>query len=430
MLRAFSITSATRIFRLLVGLGLTSLLGRYLGSQGFGEISVAMAIVSTLICIGELGLGRYTVREILVSADGEAATLGTTLGMRLRIGLVLFALLTAYVALIQPKGWLLIMIYGVQILTSPLTELLCWFEARGMVERLAVAQLLGFLASAVCIVIGVWQKLPLWYFAVTYVFECWSALAIALVLFHRHGGSVRLGHYSKYRALELFRRSWFELVSQLALLLLFRVDAIMVGSLRGEREAGLYSAAVRVSEVVYFIPAILASVSLSRLIALKKVDATAYQQRVVEYFSLSFIIALSCAGALVLGSPAVGWLFGPDFTGGSSILVVHAWSFIPYTIGVTRTQYLIAEDRLSVNLPSVATALVLNIGLNWMWIPRYGGLGAAWATLVAYSVAWVASSFVLPGAREVSGLMLRGIAEMPTSLALAWRQLRHSLSRV
>ena len=118
MLRAFSITSATRIFRLLVGLGLTSILGRYLGSQGFGEISVAMAIVTTFICIGELGLGRYTVREILVSADGEAATLGTTIGMRLRIAVLLFSVLVGYVIFAQPRGWLLIIIYGIQILSS------------------------------------------------------------------------------------------------------------------------------------------------------------------------------------------------------------------------------------------------------------------------------------------------------------------------
>ena len=34
-------------------------------------------------------------------------------------------------------------------------------------------------------------------------------------------------------------------------------------------------------------------------------------------------------------------------------------------------------------------AALLNLGLNWLWIPRFGLLGAAWATLLAYGVALV-----------------------------------------
>lgn len=37
---------------------------------------------------------------------------------------------------------------------------------------------------------------------------------------------------------------------------------------------------------------------------------------------------------------------------------------------------------------SLAAAL-LNLGLNWLWIPRFGLLGAAWATLAAYGLALI-----------------------------------------
>jgi O-antigen/teichoic acid export membrane protein len=429
MLRAFSITTAVRVFRLLVGLGISFLLGRYLGTQGFGQISISMAIVNTLICIGELGLGRYTVRELLVSPDGEAATLGTTIGMRLRVGVILFGLLCAYLAIVAPAGWFLVLIYGMQILTSPFTELLSWFEARSMAERVALSSLVGFAVSTACIIIGVWLAMPLWYFAATYVLECWCSLAVAAASFWRLGGRVRFGHYSPVRALELFGRSWFELISQLALLLLFRVDAIMVGALRGESEAGIYSAAVRVSETVYFIPSAIGSACIARLISLKQNGAASYQQRVIEYFSLSLIIAIIGASSLAVASPALPLLFGQSFTASSAVLVVHAWAFIPYCIGFARTQYLIVEDRLAVNLPCVLVALAVNVGLNWLWIPPYGAHGAAWATLVAYTIAWVASSFVLPGARDIGKLILRSITAIPAVVMQAQQRLSQAIAR-
>ena len=66
----------------------------------------------------------------------------------------------------------------------------------------------------------------------------------------------------------------------------------------------------------------------------------------------------------------------------------------------------------------------LLVALNWIWIPTYGGEGAAWATLVAYSVAWVLSSFTLPGTGDVARLIVRSVTRMPAFIAQSWRHLR------
>jgi Na+-driven multidrug efflux pump len=46
-----------------------------------------------------------------------------------------------------------------------------------------------------------------------------------------------------------------------------------------------------------------------------------------------------------------------------------------------------------------APALVINIGLNYLWIPKYGGVGAAWASNVSYTVGtigyWIIYSRIL-----------------------------------
>jgi PST family polysaccharide transporter len=142
-----------------------------------------------------------------------------------------------------------------------------------------------------------------------------------------------------------------------------------------------------------------------------------------DYFSLSLLVAGVCALLLAFGAPLLGWVFGEEFKEGSRILEVHAWSFIPYAIGIARTQYLTVENRLWVNLPSVAGALILNVVLNWFWIPTYGGLGAAWATLVSYGFAWVVSSFFLPSVgRDVGVMLSQATKQLPRFVMLLIRQ--------
>ena len=103
---------------------------------------------------------------------------------------------------------------------------------------------------------------------------------------------------------------------------------------------------------------------------------------------------------------------------------MHAWAFIPFCLGVARTQYLTAESKLWANLPSVLLALLVNIVLNFLWIPKWSGEGAAWATLVSYTVAWVVTSFMLPGVRPVAVLKLRSLVQLPRLVAEVIRRVQ------
>jgi len=424
MLRSFSVSVALRVTRLVVSLVITSFLARYIGQEGFGQLMVALAVVSVLLCISELGLQSITTRELVENEDGQWGTIGTTFFTRVITGAFIYAGLLLYVLVAAPSHWLLLVIYGSLLVTHAGTEIITWLVARHHLRQAAWTQLGGFLVSAVFIAVGIYFQAPVWYFACTYVLECWLTLALTLIVFRRCGGRLRLWRWSRARALGLLGESWYELVSQLALLLLLRMDTIMVEALRGAEEAGIYGAAVRVSEVVYFIPIILAGTCLPSLIALRGRDPIRYRERFADYFALSLVLSVPFAGVLTMAAPyIVAVLFGTEFNASTPILMTHVWAFIPYALGIARTGYLTAEGRLWVNLPSVVIALGLNALLNWLWIPTYGGLGAAWATFIAYSVAWVGSSLVLPDARDSARLMWLGLVRLPSLLThfRSWR---------
>lgn len=431
MIGMFSTSVMLRFVRLALNVALISVLGRYLGEGGMGRLLAAQAVIAVLLCVAELGFARLTVRELVRDQADEPRVLGATFFSRLVIGVALLAGLCLTTGGMAPEERLLLLTYGLLLPTHAFAELGSWMEGRRMVARNAWIQLWAFLAGALMMGIGVWLRLPLVFFPLAYVAECWATSLLQMRIYRRSGGRFSDWRWDRRRTFTLLRESWPELGAQLALVLLFRLDTIMVQLLRGSEEAGVYGAAVRISEVLYFVPTALAGVVLPQLIELQKHNRPQYERRFADYFGMTLVLAVVGAAGLAIASPLiVDWLWKGAFTGSAAILAIHAWSFIPYSLGIARTQFLAAEGRLWVNLPSVLLAVGINVLLNWLWIPRWSGLGAAWATLISYTVAWVATSFVLPQARPVAALHGRSLVQFPRLLGECWQQVRaRSLAR-
>ena len=421
----FSVSVMLRFVRLGLNVLIIAMLGRYLGEGGIGKLLTAQAIVSVLLCVAELGFARISVRELVRDPADEHRTLGAIFYTRLMVGTVMLATLGLLSLGMPDEERLLLLTYGLLLPTHGFAELGSWLEAKGQIKVAAWAQLWAFFAGALIIAFGVFMKAPPLVFALAYVAECWMTAFFLMGRFHALGAHMSRWWWSSKRALELLRESWPEMVAQLALVLLYRIDTIMVKAMRGDAEAGVYAAAVRVSEVLYFIPVALASVALPQLLVLQARNRKLYEGRFADYFGVSLVISI--LGAAFLQStagPIIAFLWQGQFSGSVDILKVHAWAFIPFCLGVARTQYLTAESKLWANLPSVLLALLVNIILNFLWIPKWSGEGAAWATLVSYTVAWVVTSFMLPGVRPVAVLKLRSLVQLPRLVAEVVRRVQ------
>jgi O-antigen/teichoic acid export membrane protein len=77
-------------------------------------------------------------------------------------------------------------------------------------------------------------------------------------------------------------------------------------------------------------------------------------------------------------------------------------------LGVASSQYLIIEGLTQVSLQRTAIGAVVNVVLNVLWIPDYGAIGAAWATLISYGIA---TFWLIQGPRSFTcmRLMARGL---------------------
>jgi len=67
------------------------------------------------------------------------------------------------------------------------------------------------------------------------------------------------------------------------------------------------------------------------------------------------------------------------------------WSEIAIFFGGTLSNALFAEGLQKFVLMTTVVGAVINVALNLVLIPRWGAMGASWATVIAYGLSWTAA---------------------------------------
>jgi len=242
-----------------------------------------------------------------------------------------------------------------------------------------------------------------------FIFFVWIALAEAIVsalalaaLFEIVGFGITKLSASFSRAKELLADSWSLILSAFAISIYMKIDQIMLGQMIGNESVGIYSAAVRISEVWYFIPlAIIGSVFPSIMKAKMECERK-YKMRMQQLFDAMVWLSLLVCFPLAFSSEyIVVLLFGELYQEAGLVLAIHVWASLFVFLGVATSRWLIAENRQILNLQRTTIGAIANIILNYVLIPRYGAVGASIATVVSYGMVSIMSDLLSKDTRPV-----------------------------
>ena len=103
-------------------------------------------------------------------------------------------------------------------------------------------------------------------------------------------------------------------------------------------------------------------------------------------FDVLLLIALSLAIPITfLARPLVTLLYGESYIAAAPILTIHIWAGLFAFMRQLFSRWLILEGLLKYSFFSHAFGAVVNVILNLLLIPRFGGTGSAVATLCSYA---------------------------------------------
>jgi O-antigen/teichoic acid export membrane protein len=162
-------------------------------------------------------------------------------------------------------------------------------------------------------------------------------------------------------------------------------DRFFLVKLTDTSEVGLYSVGVRVASAMVLLLTAFRMAWPAFAYSIKSDD----EAKRTYAWVLTYLVVLSTwiATALALLSPwLVDWLTAPQFSSASRVVgplsfaAVSFGGFIVLSIGIGRAR------RTQFNWVITGVAAVVNVTLNLALIPSYGMMGAAVATVAAYTV--------------------------------------------
>jgi len=377
--------------RMALGFVVTICLARYLGAENFGLLSYCMALVALLSFLPSLGLETVVRRELLLH-PGQADNILSTVA-RLRLGAALLAGMVLVVLLWwRPDGegreqWLLLLL-GLTLLQPAITVPELYLQSRNLMKKSAMALGIAAVVAAAMRMGMILAQAPLVWFGLPAVVEMLCAWLGLAGFARKEGLRWWCGGYSRERARHLLADSWPLLLSGAAVLLYLKIDQVMLRHLSGAPEVGIYVAAVRLSEAVFFVPGAVIVALLPSWAEASRLGGEHYMrylQRVYDGLAaLAYGFALPVA---LLAGPLITWLYGPAFAPAGPVLALHVWAALFVFMGMVRSQELNFAHANRITLWTTLVGASANLGLNAWLIPAHGAIGAAFATVVSYALA-------------------------------------------
>lgn len=393
---------------------------RFLGPDQFGVFGYAQSMVNIAAVIASLGIDNIIVRHLVVDPAKRNEYLSAAALLRFGAGLLFVFLATIHwlMSASSDRSALLLVIMMLSVPMNAIFVLALDLQAIVASKYVVFARTCQSLIGSTLRLSSALLKLPLVAFAWISTFEALLFTTLLVVCHGRATQSVRLKFPQASTLMLLVREGWPLLLAGVSIILYMRVDQVMLKAMRGDLETGIYIAAVRLSEVLNFIPVVVCSSVYPAIVKAREVDSLKYVARTQLLCDGLYLVALVFALVFTfLARTMVQLLFGDAYLAAVPVLQVHIWSTIAVFLGIASTQWLLAEGLQFVTLISTAIGLLANLLLNFFLIPAYGALGAAIATTISYTLVVFAGPLLTPRAHPSLKILLKAVC-----LHWAWRR--------
>lgn len=358
------------------------------GAEQYGLYAAIFSFTFVFNILLDLGLTHYNNRAIAQNPTEVARNFSNLTGLKFFLGIIyLFvSLILGYFLKYTSTAFNLLLILSInQFLASFILFLRSHLSGLHLFKSDSVMSILDkILMIASCGVLlfgGVMNRdFTVQDFALAQMGSYLLASFIGFLLVLRRAGGFRLNlSFGSY--LEDLKKSLPYALLILLMALYTRVDNIMVEQISGAFENGIYAQAFRLLDVVnqvsYLIGVLLLPI-FARMFSNKQ-DVTALSKLA---FSLIIIGTLGVAISAVSSAEGImNFLYVDEVSRSTSVFKILILSSIAFGATYVFGTLLTARgDIRSLNVVAL-TGFGLNIILNFILIPKYGAIGAAWATV-------------------------------------------------
>lgn len=412
---------ATTVFNNILAVLASVVVVRHLGPEQYGVLAFVVSYMSFFQILTSLGIDTVIVRDVARRPEQAADLVGAAIGLRMVLSVLTIGLLCAVAPTlgVDDRAWALAALASLSFLCSfyPLLLVLFTVELRVHVPNLVLAgwSLLYTASKLVIVALGGGVAALL----AADVLSSVVILALSTWISRRRSSLRPRLHVDLAVWAGLLKQGWAVALTGWLIALHYRVDQLLLYRFSGTTELGTYAVAVRMAEIWV----LLANVLMTSVFPLLARDYLADQDRMrrTSVLAYRYLYAVLCpiVAALILYPEFIATLaFGEAFSRAATPLTLLAVAEL-FVFGNSVTYNVFFASGLQRQAIWIAAgSVLLNAALNVAWIPRWGGAGAAAASLVSY-VSVPLLGLASNSLRQTSRLSLTSLVRPGAALAVS-----------
>ena len=385
----------SKVIQMILSFFISLLTARYLGPSNYGLINYATAYTTFFSALCSLGLNSIIVKELLDNPNDEGNVLGTAIGMKLASSLLSVICIIGISILFDHKDSLtvtVVVLCNLGLLLQIFDTIHYWFQAHLLSKYSAIINLIAYtVLSGYRIFLLATGKDVRWFAIGSSVDHL--VIAILLFILYKKKSNSNLS-FSTDRAKSMLQKSYHFILSGLMVSIYNSTDRLMLKQMLDETEVGYYSLAVSLCTMWTFVlVAIIDSMTPDILNHFKNDDIGLFNRRnkqlyAIVFYASIFVSVLFC----IFGGVIISILYGEAYLPAVTPLRAVTW-FVAFSyLGSARGVWIISYGHQKYLKYIYALAAVMNIVLNFIFIPIWNATGAAVASLITQ----ISTSLLLP----------------------------------
>lgn len=357
---------------------------RILGATEYGKFTFALAFVGLFAIFSDLGVSSITTREFAREREKEKEFPAVlSLKTLLSLGTLVLILIGSFFITSSPTIRGLIWILGVYIIVSGFTGIVfSFFRARQKMEYEAWAKILQALVISGAGFFVLFNFPTVKNLSFAYLFAALSTLIFILFFLHIKFQPIKF-EFNKIIWKNYLLMSWPLALAGVFGTIYGQTDSVMMGYWGQITQTGWYNAAYKIIGVT-LIPVALITASFYPALSKFFKESKEKLQKAWNYYMelMLFMAAPLVIGGIALAPRIIDFVYDPSYFPSIlafQILIIMAGiSCISTPFG----QALVVSNQQKKLFWVTLSGAIINVGLNFILIPKYSLYGAAFTTVV------------------------------------------------
>ena len=358
---------------------------RYLGAEGFGILSFALAFTGIFGVFSDLGLSTLTVREVARDKSLAGKYLGNIAVMKIILVVITFGLIALTINLLGYPEQTIKVVYlvALSVIFGAFSGMFnSTFQAYEKMEY----QSIGHILSSILMLAGALFAISEGFSVVGFASIYFIVSAVVLMC-----SFVVCVWKFVLPKIEVDWSFWKPTIKQalpfglsgIFITIYYWIDSVMLSLMQGNEVVGWYSSAYRLIAILIFIPSIINITVFPSMSRFHISSESSLRLMCEKYLKFMLVIGIPIGvGTTLLADRIILLIFGIGYIQSIIALQILIWATVFTFANAAFVRLFQSIDKQVFVTKITGISMVVNIILNLLLIPKFSYIGASVATVI------------------------------------------------